>query len=500
MISSELQRFRENIEERAREYGLDFFDVIFEVIDFEEMNMLASYGGFPVRYPHWRFGMEYEKISKSYSYGLHKIYEMVINNNPSYAYLLKGNTNIDQKLVIAHVYGHSDFFKNNFWFSETNRKMLDGIANHAVRIRRYIDKYGYEEVEGFIDICLSIEDLINIHLPFIKRQINKNGFLEEDEGERKPVSKLRSPSEYLENYINPPDFIEWQRKGREDEKIKKSKFPESPERDVLLFLLENAQIEEWQRDVLSMIREESYYYAPQIQTKIMNEGWAAYWHSTILTEKIVTDKEIIDYADHHAGTLSTRPGIINPYKLGIELFRDIEDRWNKGKFGKEYEDCDDIEAKRNWDRKLGLGREKIFEVRKLYNDVTFIDEFLTEDFCREHGLFTYVNNRSTGMYEIESRDFRKIKEKLLFLLTNCARPIIEVIDGNYMNRGELYLIHRHEGVDLKLDWAKDALKQIFRIWKRPIHFETAVEGKIRVLTADGGKKGKEVEIESSLMK
>lgn len=499
IISSELQKYREEIERRAHEYSLDFFDVVFEVIDFEEMNMFASYGGFPVRYPHWRFGMEYERISKSYTYGLHKIYEMVVNNNPSYAYLLKGNTDIDQKLVIAHVYGHSDFFKNNFWFSETNRKMLDEMANHAIRIRRYIDKHGYEEIESFIDTCLSIEDLIDIHSPFIKRQFDKKNFLDVDEGRRKAISKLRSPSEYLEDYINPPDFIEWQRKKGEDEKIKKKKFPEFPERDVLLFLLENAQIEEWQKDILSIIREESYYYAPQIQTKIMNEGWAAYWHSKILTERIVTDKEIIDYADHHAGTLSTRPGVLNPYKLGIELFRDIEDRWDKGKFGKDYQECDDIEEKRNWNRNLGLGREKIFEVRRLYNDVTFIDEFLTEDFCREHGLFTYAYNRSTGMYEIESRDFKKVKGKLLFMLTNCTIPIIEVVEGNYMNRSELYLVHKHEGVDLKLDWAKDVLKQIFKIWKRSIHLETVVDGKLRVFTAEGGKKG-EVDVESFLVK
>jgi len=500
MVSRELQRYIEEIEKRAHEYELDFFEVVFEMIDFEEMNMLASYSGFPVRYTHWRFGMEYEKISKSYSYGLHKIYEMVINNDPAYAYLLKGNTDIDQKLVIAHVCGHSDFFKNNFWFSVTNRKMLDEMANHAVRISRYIDKYGHEEVEGFIDICLSIEDLIDIHSPFVKRQFAAKSFLEEDEDERKPVSKLRSPSEYLEDYINPPDFIEWQRRKSEDEKIKKKKFPESPKRDVLLFLLENADLEEWQRDILSMIREESYYYAPQAQTKIMNEGWAAYWHSKILTEKVVTDTEIIDYADHHAGTLAGRTGSINPYKLGMELFRDIEDRWNKGKFGKEYEECNDIEVKRKWDVKLGLGRDKIFEVRKFYNDVTFIDEFLTEDFCGEHKLFTYAYNRSTNMYEIESRDFKKIKEKLLFMLTNCGRPIIEVADGNYMNRGELYFIHKHEGVELKLDWAKDVLKHMFRIWKRPVHLETSIDGKVRVFTADGGKKGKEVEVESFLVR
>jgi stage V sporulation protein R len=494
MLSHELGRYVEEIKRYASNYGLDFFDVIFEVIDFEEMNMLASYGGFPVRYPHWRFGMEYEKISKSYSYGLHKIYEMVINNDPSYAYLLKGNTDIDQKLVIAHVYGHSDFFKNNFWFSGSNRKMLDEMANHAVKIRRYIDRYGYGEVEGFIDICISIEDLIDIHSPFINRRADRKSVLEEGEDGRVPASKLRSPNEYLEDYINPQDFIEWQREKAEEEKVKKSKknFPESAERDVLLFLVENAPLEEWKRDVLSMIREENYYYAPQIQTKIMNEGWAAYWHSKMLTEKVITDIEIIDYADHHSGTLATSPGVINPYKFGLELFRDIEDRWDKGKFGKDYEDCDDMEEKRNWNRKPGLGREKIFQVRRFYNDVTFIDEFLTEDFCREHGLFTYNYNRSTGMYEIESRDFKKIKEKLLFLLTNCGRPIIEVIDGNYMNRGELYLVHNHEGVDLKLDWAKDVLNQLSRIWTRPVHLETSVQAKVRVFTADGEVREKEV--------
>jgi stage V sporulation protein R len=494
MLSRQLERYVEEIKQHASGYGLDFFDVIFEVIDFEEMNMLASYGGFPVRYPHWRFGMEYEKISKSYSYGLHKIYEMVINNDPSYAYLLKGNTDIDQKLVIAHVYGHSDFFKNNYWFSGSNRKMLDEMANHATKMRRYIDRYGYGEVESFIDTCISIEDLIDIHSPFINRRADRKSVFEEGEDGRIPESKLRSPNEYLEDYINPQDFLQWQREKAAEEKSNKRKksFPEAPDRDVLLFLLENAPLEEWKRDILYMIREESYYYAPQIQTKIMNEGWAAYWHSKMLTEKIITDAEVVDYADHHSGTLATSPGAINPYKFGLELFRDIEDRWNTGKFGKSYEECDDIEEKRNWNSKLGVGREKIFEVRRFYNDVTFIDEFLTEDFCREHGLFTYNYNRSTGMYEVESRDFKRVKEKLLFLLTNCSRPIIETIDGNYMNRGELYLVHKHEGVDLKLDWAKDVLNQLSKIWTRPVHLETVVQGKLRVFTADEEVREKEV--------
>ena len=178
----------------------------------------------------------------------------------------------------------------------------------------------------------------------------------------------------------------------EDEKAEKRRIPERPERDVLLFLLEHAPLEPWQADVLSIIRDEAYYFAPQAQTKIMNEGWASYWHSTIMTRHGVTAADIINYADHHTGTMASSPTQLNPYKLGIELFRDIEDRWNRGAFGNEYDECDDDGERRRWNKQLGLGREKIFEVRRIHNDLTFIDEFLTLDFCREHKLFRFGYN------------------------------------------------------------------------------------------------------------
>jgi len=167
------------------------------------------------------------------------------------------------------------------------------------------------------------------------------------------------------------------------------------------------------------------------------------------------------------------------------LLRDIEDRWNKGKFGKEYDECDDITAKRAWDRQLGLGRQKIFEVRRLYNDVTFIDEFLTPEFVLENKLFTYRYNRDTDLYEIASREFKEIKEKLLFRLTNFGQPFIYVEDGNYNNRGELYLRHRHEGVDLKMDYARDTMRNLHKIWTRPVHLETVIDDKKRLLSFDG---------------
>ena len=168
-LPSYLLDIQREIEGHARGYGLDFFETIFEVLDYQRMNEVAAYGGFPTRYPHWRFGMEFEGLAKGYEYGLSKIYEMVINNDPCYAYLLESNAEVDQKIVMAHVYGHCDFFKNNYSFLHTNRKMMDEMANHATRIRRSIDRFGLEKVEDFIDRCLSIENLIDYHAPYIKR-------------------------------------------------------------------------------------------------------------------------------------------------------------------------------------------------------------------------------------------------------------------------------------------------------------------------------------------
>jgi stage V sporulation protein R len=204
-----------------------------------------------------------------------------------------------------------------------------------------------------------------------------------------------------------------------------------------------------------------------------------------MTEKALTDAEVISFADHHAGVVATSPGRLNPYKLGLELLRDIEERWDKGKFGKEYEECEDIRVKRSWDKKLGLGRQKLFEVRKLYNDVTFIDEFLTPEFVMEQMLFTYDYNSHHDLYEITSREFPNIKEKMLFQLTNFGQPFICVEDGNYGNRGELYLKHRHEGIDLKYDYASDTMRHLHKIWTRPIHLETVFDGTPYLLTFDG---------------
>jgi stage V sporulation protein R len=484
-LTPELARVRDEIIGYARGYGLDFFETIFEMVDYDQINSLAALGGFPVRYPHWRFGMDYDQLSKGYEYGLQKIYEMVINTDPSYAYLMKSNNLVDQKTVMAHVYGHVDFFKNNYWFSKTNRKMLDSMANHAVRIRDFMDRFGQDKVENFIDRCLTLENLIDPYLPFAPSKRNEESG-DEDEPSKDP-GRLKANRQYMDSYINPPEFLEEQRKKMEEAAKKSKRVPAEPQKDVLAFLLEYAPLEQWEHEVLAIIRDEAYYFAPQAQTKIMNEGWASYWHSKIMTQKALRDSEIIDFADHHAGTLAMSPGRINPYKIGIELFRDIEERWDKGKFGKEYDDCDDMVLRHKWDRKLGLGRQKIFEVRRVCNDVTFLDEYLTEEFVERFKLYTYAFNRRTNQYEIAERDFKKVKEKLLFQLGNRGQPFMYVVDGNYQNKGELLLWHKHQGLDLDVRYAKETMRSLHEVWRRPVNVETEVDGQKKLFSYNQGE-------------
>jgi stage V sporulation protein R len=404
---------------------------------------------------------------------------------------------------MCHVLGHVDFFKNNFMFRSTdldaagrlgepgraapaydpNRKWIDKMANHGAIVRRLVDRHGIEKIEAFIDQCLSLENLIDPWAPFGARQ--KAVAEEEEEPSEVDVPRLRA-KEYMENFINPEEYLEAQKKKIVAEREKsKSKFPRASVQDALTFLIDHAPLERWERSILEVVREEAYYFLPQIQTKIMNEGWASYWHSRLMTERVCDSTEILDYAENNSAVMATSPGNLNPYKLGVELFRDIEERWDKGQFGREWEECDDLEVKKHWDLRLGLGRKKLFEVRSFYNDVTFIDEFLTPEFAIRHKLFTFEWSTRADRFEIESREFRKIKEKLLFQLTNRGNPYVFVEDANFGNRGELLLRHDHQGVDLRADYARETLAALVRVWKRPVCIQTIVDGKKSIWRYDG---------------
>ena len=257
------------IEDAARKAGLDFFEVVFELLDAKDVNGVAAYGGFPVRHPSWRFGMEYERLEKGRQWGISKIYELVINNDQTYAYLVRSNSLMEQKLVMAHVYGHADFFKHNLWFAPTERKMLDAMANHSTRVRRYIDAFGLETVETFLDRLLPLDTLIDPFLP--RREFGhpsepRGSYAPPSERARRTLEALSAPTvgaESNKGAVVPAAELALEPRRRR-----------LPTYDVLGFLEEEAPLEAWQRDLVHLVRAEAYYFAPQRMTKILNEGWA----------------------------------------------------------------------------------------------------------------------------------------------------------------------------------------------------------------------------------
>jgi stage V sporulation protein R len=468
-LTPELRNKAYEIFELARDYGLTSFPIRFIPVSPKELNAIAAYDGFPKRMPHWSYGMEFESIHTRHKWGQSKIYELVINTNPVIAYLLNTNTTMDQKLVMIHVCGHADFFFNNSWFQPTDRSMLDQMANNAIRVQRYMNRLGESRVEDFTDVCMSLNNLVDPYLAHIKRQYPAEA--ETDFEETKAVPKLKA-NDYMDRYINTEEFIRLQKKRQQEEREKRRRFPEDPTRDVLGFLVEHApKLERWQRNLVGMVREEAYYFAPQMMTKIMNEGWASYVHSKFMTGGLCDHSEIVDYCDAQSRVMAQGMSL-NPYRLGVALYRDIEERWNKGRFGLEYERCSNLEKKLNWDTGIGKGKEKIFQVRRTHNDITFLDDFLTPEFCKQEKLFSWKPHPYDPSHFEVDREFDKVKSKYLRMLANAGRPVIQLDNGNYQNKGELKLTHVVDGQELDDKKGKHTLENIFKMWTRPVHIET----------------------------
>ncbi len=435
------------IESAARGAGLDFFEVIFELLEARDVNGVAAYGGFPVRYPSWRFGMEYERLEKGRFWGLSKIYELVINNDPTYAYLVRSNSLLEQKLVMAHVYGHADFFKHNLWFAPTERRMLDTMGNHSTRVRRYIDALGLETVERFIDRCLSLDTLIDPYLP-----------LREHASPTEARSVYTPPSERalrMLDALTVAPLVE-SRPEPASELLLGPRVRALPTYDVLGFLEENAPLDAWQRDVVHLVRAEAYYFSPQRMTRIMNEGWASFWHSRLLTGGILDASEVLDFADcHSAATLSSQ-GQLNPYKLGIELFRHAERRG-----------------------------EDIFRLRRVHNDVSLVHKLVDEEFALR--TLRPVLARPSPEGQGAPPDWRAIKSWCLQQLSWGGLPQIQLVEADAEGGGELLFVHHHDGRDLQLGRAQETMLNLAGLWKRPVQLLTILEKQGKKLVARDGE-------------
>lgn len=447
------------ITEIAKGFGLDFYPMRYEICPAEIIYTFGAYG-MPTRFSHWSFGKQFHKMKLHYDLGLSKIYELVINSNPCYAFLLDSNSLIQNKLIVAHVLAHCDFFKNNVRFQNTKRDMVESMAATADRIRRYEIEHGKQAVESFLDAVLAIEEHID---PSLMRP--KLSWSIEDDAEDDDPAPRSTPYDDL-----------WgleAKKSTDNESPKKKKFPPRPEKDLLLFIESySPYLTDWQRDILTMMREEMLYFWPQLETKIMNEGWASFWHQRILREMDLTSGEAIEFAKLNAGVVQPSRTGINPYYLGIKIFEDIEERYNNP-----------TEEMKRHGVKPGSGREKMFEVREIESDISFLRNYLTKDLVMREDM--YLFQKQGREYKVVDKAWEQVRDQLVSMRVNGGFPFLSVTDGDYLKNGELYIQHGYEGIELDIKYLEKVLPYIHQLWGRKCHIETIVEGRSMLYTYDG---------------
>jgi stage V sporulation protein R len=445
---NDLEKWNEQIEVTAKNLGLDFYNQEFEIIGYEDMLAYEAYVGMPSRYPHWSFGKSYERNRTLYKYNLTGLpYEMVINSDPCLAYLMKENTLLLQILTIAHVYGHNDFFKNNRLFKEGTQAdyTFEMFKSHADRIRSYINdpSIGYEKVERILDAAHAIKLQIS-------RVPNEKKISDEDLAKRimDNFNEQKERRSIIEPYEkpNPPDI---------------SKIPLEPEEDIIYFIIKHGDLEEWEKNILEIVREETLYFIPQIETKIMNEGWASYWHYNILNELHLPSSLHLEFIKRHNDVIAPWRGGLNPYFLGFKLLQDIEKRY---------------------------GRDKIFEVREIERDASFIRRYLTQELSDELHLFEYVKKGDYYFIEEVSDEhgFDIIKN---LICTGCGMstvPVIRVIDMNLKDK-TITLEHVFDGRELNLDYAEATLKHIQELWGHNVVLQSKASGKNIEITCRDNK-------------
>ena len=438
------------LEALARQQGLDFFPTSFEVVPQDIMTEVAAYG-LPTRARHWSYGKVYQSQRLYGTMGLSKIYEIVLNSDPGLAFLLDTNPEIANLLVAAHVFGHVDFFKNNGLFAPTNRNMINDAVAHALRIDGYIERYGLEAVEHLMDIGFALDRHIDPHLGTVRAPYPVREVVERE--------RIIGPYDDLFEAARPSITYE----------VVGERIPPQPEHDLLWFLITYAPLEDWQRDVLQIIREESYYFYPQFLTKILNEGWASYWHAELFHQYAgVSPEEMIEFARLHAGVVN--PGSRfnpNPYYLGYTILVDIEKRWDT----------------LHKEGKSGLtGRQKLFEVRRTEDDISFLRNYLTVELMEKLELFSYGRpcthppGQRCAQCEnvvITSRKEEAVREALLAPRYNYGVPRIVIRD--VLSNG-LYLEHLDRTTTfLDRPFAANTLDFIAELWKHRVCLLTSNE-------------------------
>jgi stage V sporulation protein R len=441
--AADLQEAEEQCIGHARELGLDPPEILFHLVPAETVYSVAC-RQIPGRYSHSDFGLQYERMKAAYDRGEGRIYEVIFNAEPAHAYLLESNSFVSQVLVIAHCLGHGEVFRHNPYFGPTDKDFPARVRSAAARIDRYYVRYGRREVEDFITACQAFAP----HAPLDR--LGGSYTPREPEFEPKPFDELF------------PEDTERRRadvqRARDESR---RRFPVRPERDILGFVAEHGhRLEDWQRDVISIVRAEHDYFAPQARTKVLNEGFAVWAHQHILQALDLDSDAFVEAQALNAQVACPRAMDLNPYNLGIELLREVEAIARGDLDGL---DEDDRERFAPWAGTTDA-RSKIIEIAHSYSDVSLLREFLTRRVCERARL---RGDPASTRKTVSREELERIRDALVSLHTTLGVPVVEIVSGDGRGRGELWLEHRHEGIGLDEEYAKGALRMLCGLWGKP---------------------------------
>ncbi len=462
----DLQKWDEKIFKVVEGVGLDCYPQEFEICDQNEMLGYIAYTGMPSHYPHWSFGKAFERQKTLYKTGISGLpYEMVINSNPCLAYLMKDNTLLLQILTIAHVYGHNDFFKNNHTFAYSQADyMIEQFKSHADRIREYIEdpSIGQKAVENILDAAhaLRYQCHRNLQIPKLSLKEQRERAIARAQHNYKDFDHLKQRAAYV-----PPDL---------------HKIPLEPDEDLLLFIRDyHPLLEDWQKDLLTIVAEENRYFLPQMETKIMNEGWASYWHYQILNSLNLPQGLHFEFLKRHNQVICPHVGGLNPYHLGFKIFEAIFKRWEEPS----------SEDKEELGLTGGEGLKKLFQVRESDRDQSFLRQYLTKELMNELDLFQHEQQGSDRVISKISNEigWKQVRETLIANVGMNRVPVIHIMDANYDHNQKLLLRHQFDGRELDLGYAQHTLRHLYCLWQNTVILETVLKGRYYQLFYEKGE-------------
>lgn len=476
----------------AQEAGLEYCEIEWDIIPDQKMFEIMAYR-IPGNISNWKYGRDYERIRTINEHMYDGLpYEVVINSDPTRAYLMKSNTFGVQCLVMAHVIGHAAFFKMNKYFSETRKDIIQIMDAATKRFNEFEKIYGMDELERIIDSAHSL-------------QFHSSPFEKESEDVKKArVFEMQKKKDHNVNKSEFRDLIGGDSENKINMDINlynqklwrqiKNQTPIEPAGDFLRYISDySMSLEDWQKDVVEILRLEGQYFWPQLKTKYMNEGFATYWHQKFMDrlfkDGILGDSDHAQYNYSNSLVKASNPSSMNPYLIGSKMWEDIVDRWNKGKHGRDWSDVETISEKEAWDTKENRGEEKMLEVVKSYQDWFFMQDFLTADLVDDLNLYIFVAKEEIQTYDLVRTDHtaEQVRQLIVASFANSSIPNVEITNCNFEDAGKLYMEHRHAGVDLQLEYAQKTVKHINELWGREVVLECLINKKLTWIRCNLGK-------------